>query len=226
MIATCPSCATRYNLPDEALGFKGRTVRCVNCGHKWRQTLSGEDTIAVADIPLTGRDIPLSAQTEGRRQTSKSRIETKGSFVPKFIAATIVLLIALGGLTALALLKTRVIAAWPATARLYAVLGSPVTVLGEGLEFQNVVSTFHAEDGSIKLEGNIHNTTTLTRAVPQMKATLVGDSGPIKTWNFRPDSGTLAPGASLPFVNVLNDVKGVEGNILLTFSSDNNEARK
>lgn len=37
MILTCPSCSASYNVPIEAIGVEGRTVRCKKCKHEWFQ---------------------------------------------------------------------------------------------------------------------------------------------------------------------------------------------
>lgn len=35
MIIECPTCATRYEIPDGAIGSAGRNVRCAKCRHSW-----------------------------------------------------------------------------------------------------------------------------------------------------------------------------------------------
>ncbi|MFC3173296.1 zinc-ribbon domain-containing protein [Novosphingobium bradum] len=37
VIIACPSCATRYVVPDSAIGVEGRTVRCAKCRQSWFQ---------------------------------------------------------------------------------------------------------------------------------------------------------------------------------------------
>jgi predicted Zn finger-like uncharacterized protein len=49
MILACPSCHTRYVVPDTAIGPAGRTVRCANCRHSWfQEPAAGAAAIAAA----------------------------------------------------------------------------------------------------------------------------------------------------------------------------------
>lgn len=40
MVLVCPNCSSRFKVKPEALGEKGRLVRCANCGHKWHASVA------------------------------------------------------------------------------------------------------------------------------------------------------------------------------------------
>ena len=54
MIIACPACATRYVVPDSAIGVEGRTVRCAKCRHSWFQ--DGPDLAA----PLAPKEFAVN----------------------------------------------------------------------------------------------------------------------------------------------------------------------
>jgi predicted Zn finger-like uncharacterized protein len=46
MIIQCPACATRYEVPDTAIGSEGRKVRCAKCRHNWYAVAIDDDADA------------------------------------------------------------------------------------------------------------------------------------------------------------------------------------
>ncbi len=63
MLIACPSCATRFAVPEVALGQKGRTLRCARCGDKWFQPAAADMAV---DTAATASDAAQTASPAGQ----------------------------------------------------------------------------------------------------------------------------------------------------------------
>jgi len=94
--------------------------------------------------------------------------------------------------------RGEVITVWPATARLYALLGLPAMPSGPGLELGEVIPA-RTSDGLI-VEGDITNAGNTARAVPRLRVALRDPNE--KEIQFKiidPPTARLGPGVSAHF---------------------------
>lgn len=71
MIIQCPACATRYVVPETAIGVEGRTVRCAKCRHSWFQE--------PGELPLR----PAMVLTPDNAETEDAGLEPDPVFAPE-----------------------------------------------------------------------------------------------------------------------------------------------
>ncbi len=81
MLLVCPSCRTRYVVPDAAIGMDGRTVRCANCKHSWFQ---GGPIPAVAPAPPAPTIVapPVAPPSVVMSSVSEPAVETERDAPP------------------------------------------------------------------------------------------------------------------------------------------------
>lgn len=70
MLLVCPSCRTRYVVPDSAIGVSGRQVRCANCKHSWYQ--DGAELPVPPAPPAPAIVAPVIAPIDGTPQPTTS----------------------------------------------------------------------------------------------------------------------------------------------------------
>ena len=78
MIIACPACATRYEVPQSAVGPDGRTVRCAKCRHSWFVE-PGEDGEDLAQ-PVPEENSTVEAQDNAEPEVaSQGKVEVEDS---------------------------------------------------------------------------------------------------------------------------------------------------
>ena len=141
MIVSCPSCATKYDLPSES-GSDATVMRCGSCGHGWieahatdvsdlvpvRAQSSKPDTDdddAEARVMAEARKIARAARhAEHRARTARHR---RSAQIRGWTGLAAGICLVLGAVVAM---PERIVQAAPAAAKLYSLAGKTVNVYG------------------------------------------------------------------------------------------------
>jgi predicted Zn finger-like uncharacterized protein len=225
MILTCPECATRYFVGDEAVGDTGRTVRCTNCGRSWR---------AVADAPL---DLHLSTDGAMAREPAPSPTELKATELPRAYRARVeetkrvreaaasgavwaaiaaVFLLVVG---AAVVFRIDVVKAFPRTASLYAAVGLPVNQVG--LTIERIQAQPALQDGraALMVTGVVRNIRSKAVVSPPLQIALLDKVGKrVATKTARVPDAKVPPGGLRIFSVAMLDPPASAVDVEVTFA--------
>jgi len=224
MLIVCPSCASEYMIEPAQIGADGRMVRCAAC----RDTffVAGEPELTEEELAETeefhafleqqptawpAADEPLAVEAESARSEPEAgpapaRLRlppiplaalARLAAVPKAPALALILVGLVGGAV---LCRERVVAAAPATARLYAAARLAVNPLGLDLKGVRSELVLNGSDQLLVVEGEILNRRGRDVEVPSLRLTVRGPEGlELYTWTNEPPRKTLAAAETARF---------------------------
>lgn len=223
MILTCPSCATSYFAPDEAIGPAGRTVRCKSCKHTWRATLEEPLELSVSSTP--GEAVAAARETPPA-STPESLAETPAPELPRAFRARAeqqrrlrraaaqgaawagIASIFAALIGAAWLFRVEVVEMAPRAAAAYAAVG--LTVNPTGLEFEAVSARpLPTDPGRVLVSGALRNVRDDERIAPPVRVALL-DAGGAEIGHavVRIDAAPVLPGRTQGFAAVIPDPGG------------------
>lgn len=223
MILTCPSCATSYFTPDDAIGPGGRTVRCQSCANTWRAMPDEPLELTTATAPVAA---PVEARSFGKREepvAPESLADTPAAELPGAFRAKAeqqrrlrraaahgvvwagLASVFVGLLGAAWLFRVEVVQMAPRTASAYAAVGLKVNPTG--LEFEAVSARAAPNDpGKIIISGALRNVRENEIIAPPVRVALLDAHGAeIGHAVIRIDAAPVLPGKVQGFAAVIPD---------------------
>lgn len=183
MILTCPQCATRFVVPDQAIPDEGRKVRCAQCSHTWYQAKEEAPFVAPKAV-----DKPLERNIEGD-QPEGDKKKLFAGFMSEFKAGKIAFLAGFVG----------VLLGYGA----YVLMSHPV-VMGQGLAFHNV--TIERNGEAVVVTGEIVNAMNADRGVPTINITTYYEDAMGDSIHVAPEKEILHSGETMTFTRKIDHV--------------------
>jgi len=236
MILTCPSCATSYFAPDDAIGPGGRTVRCKACSHTWKA--SAEEPLELNMLPPSAAKAVESETPIRREPTTETLAETPAPELPRAFraraeqqrrlrrAATHGVIwagIASGFAVLLGaawLFRVDVVEMAPRAASAYAAVGMEVNATG--LEFESITARPSPNDpGVVVVSGALRNVRDDERVAPAIRVALLDARGAeIGHRLVHIDAAPVLPGKVQGFATLIPDPGAKGAGVGVDFALD------
>jgi predicted Zn finger-like uncharacterized protein len=219
MQLTCPNCQASYDVPDGAIGAKGRKVRCRACDTSWFESGSAHAAIPASAAPLPPPPIAmtvspaaagaLSAPAMVEEPQQDVRRRRKG---PWLLLALVVAVVALGAAVMLIVSTPDQVAA-----RLG--IGDRHVPLGISITREPDWRTIGGGSQLFAVSGRIWNPTGERQSVPDIRAELKDAGGKtVYSWTITRPVATLAPGQAVTFDGAAVDVPASSSKVNVTFA--------
>ncbi|MFZ5670821.1 MAG: DUF3426 domain-containing protein [Pseudomonadota bacterium] len=234
MILTCPECATRYFVPDGAVGSAGRTVKCSACGARWtahaepdlelfvdaEEGALAREALEPAAVEQPVSALPGEVLPKVFREKADTERRVREAMTTGIVWASMaVALMALIGTAVI--FRVNVVKLWPASAAAYAGVGLPVNPLGLTIEELRADPALQDSHAALAVSGVIRNIEARPAVAPPLRVVLKNKAGKIVAVKVaRPADPDIPAGGVRHFVVTLLDPPTTASELEVGFEPD------
>ena len=191
MIITCPECSARFVVKAEAIGEKGRKVKCAKCSHKWFQEPDKKALDAAKETTAEPKE--TEALKEGANVPAKTGTKTPIYYKIALAASVACLLITITIISANSVL--------PSMGFFYNMFGiyDAKEIALYDIEAKQVESGKYQD---LVITGKIVNESERQKQLPNLRIVLYDEeNSEIKSVTLDSEGASMQPGEAIDFEN-------------------------